>query len=320
MTLVACIGGGQLGRMLALAGIPLGLPLPLPRPESRPRAPAEVGELLVGPYDDRRSARPARSTAPMSSRSSSRTSRSRQRRRAQTVPGRRALEEGQDRLREKELFRRLGVPTARFGTLEEIGLPALVKSAATRLRREGAAARARCRRSRPRTSWPRSSSRSSASSPSSRVRGRDGDTRFWPVAENVHRDGILRVSRVPADGSASRRTRRRSPSPCSTSSTTSACSRSSCSRSVVACSRTSSRRACTTRATGRSTAPRRASSRTTCGRSLGLPLGSTAARAVGHDGQPDRRVSQRSSDCLRSPGRTSTSTARSRGRVASSGT
>ena len=32
------------------------------------------------------------------------------------------------------------------------------------------------------------------------MRGRDGDTRFWPLAENTHRDGILRISRVPAAG------------------------------------------------------------------------------------------------------------------------
>ena len=30
------------------------------------------------------------------------------------------------------------------------------------------------------------------------VRGRDGDTRFWPLVENVHEDGILRTSRAPA--------------------------------------------------------------------------------------------------------------------------
>ena len=30
------------------------------------------------------------------------------------------------------------------------------------------------------------------------VRGRNGETRFWPLAENVHRGGILRVSRAPA--------------------------------------------------------------------------------------------------------------------------
>ena len=39
---------------------------------------------------------------------------------------------------------------------------------------------------------------STASSRSSASAGRDGDTRFWPVGENVHRDGILRVTRVPA--------------------------------------------------------------------------------------------------------------------------
>ena len=30
------------------------------------------------------------------------------------------------------------------------------------------------------------------------MRGRDGDTRFWPLVENVHEDGILRTSRAPA--------------------------------------------------------------------------------------------------------------------------
>ena len=42
------------------------------------------------------------------------------------------------------------------------------------------------------------SCRSTASSRSSACAGRDGDTRFWPVGENVHRDGILRVTRAPA--------------------------------------------------------------------------------------------------------------------------
>ena len=44
------------------------------------------------------------------------------------VPNARALELGQDRLVEKELFRRLGIATAAFGSVEEVGLPALVKS------------------------------------------------------------------------------------------------------------------------------------------------------------------------------------------------
>jgi 5-(carboxyamino)imidazole ribonucleotide synthase len=36
------------------------------------------------------------------------------------------------------------------------------------------------------------------------VRGRDGETAFYPVVENVHEDGILRLSRVPAAGAPQR--------------------------------------------------------------------------------------------------------------------
>ena len=51
MTLVACIGGGQLGRMLGLAGLPLGLSFRFldPSPDACAR---DVGELVVGPYGD----------------------------------------------------------------------------------------------------------------------------------------------------------------------------------------------------------------------------------------------------------------------------
>ena len=126
MTLVACIGGGQLGRMLGLAGLPLGLRFRFLDPS--PDAPArEVGELVVGAFDDPAAlarlaagadvvtyefenvpVEAARAVAPL--------------------PPPLALELGQDRLVEKELFARLGIPTARFGSLEDTGLPALVKS------------------------------------------------------------------------------------------------------------------------------------------------------------------------------------------------
>ena len=51
MTLVGCIGGGQLGRMLGLAGLPLGCTFRFldPSPEA---CAGEVGQLLVGAYDD----------------------------------------------------------------------------------------------------------------------------------------------------------------------------------------------------------------------------------------------------------------------------
>ena len=126
MTLVACIGGGQLGRMLGLAGLPLGLRFRFLDPSPDACA-GEVGELVVGEYDDVdalvRLADGADvvtyefENVPVEAARAGR-------RRARP----RALEQGQDRLREKELFRSLGIPTARFGTLAETGLPALVKS------------------------------------------------------------------------------------------------------------------------------------------------------------------------------------------------
>jgi len=201
MTLVACIGGGQLGRMLGLAGLPLGLELRFldPAPDACASA---VGELLVGAYDDpdglERLARGADvvtyefENVPVEAAA-----------RVGAVPGVAALERGQDRLHEKELFRSLGIPTARFGSLEETGLPALVKT-----RRLGYDGKGQRRVVKPEAIGvdellgelvPFDRELSVVG-----VRGRDGETRFWPVGENVHRDGILRVTRAPAPNAPQR--------------------------------------------------------------------------------------------------------------------
>ena len=55
------------------------------------------------------------------------------------------------------------------------------------------------------TSWPRRSSRSTGSCRSSRSRGSDGSTAFYPLAENEHRGGILR--RLARSGTRMRRRR-----------------------------------------------------------------------------------------------------------------
>ena len=49
--LVGCLGGGQLGRMLALAGAPLGVRMRFLDPAADACA-GQVGELIVGAYDD----------------------------------------------------------------------------------------------------------------------------------------------------------------------------------------------------------------------------------------------------------------------------
>ena len=195
MTLVACIGGGQLGRMLGLAGIPLGFDFRFldPSPDACARA---VGELVVAEYDDPdgldRLVRDADvvtyefENVPVEAAAG-----------VGAVPGPAALEQGQDRLREKELFRRLGIPTARFGTVRDTGLPALVKS--RRLGYDGKGQR-RVEADEPLAEGELAEELVAFDRELSvvGVRGRDGEARFWPVGENIHRDGILRVTRAPA--------------------------------------------------------------------------------------------------------------------------
>jgi len=181
--------------MLGLAGLPLGLRFRFldPSPDSPAAA---VGELVVGAFDDPAAlARLAvgadvvtyefenvpveaiRNVAPL--------------------PPPLALELGQDRLVEKQLFERLGIPTARFGPVTKTGLPALVKS--RRLGYDGKGQR-RIEADEPIGEHELAEEIVAFDRELSviAVRSRDGETRFWPLAENVHRDGVLRVSRAPA--------------------------------------------------------------------------------------------------------------------------
>ena len=193
--LVGCIGGGQLGRMLALAGAPLDVRLRFldPAPDA---CAGDVGELIVGSYDDPEQLRRLAAgvdvvtyefeNVPVEAARS-----------VNAVPDARALELGQDRLVEKELFRRLGIETAPFGSLDETGLPALVKS--RRLGYDGKGQRLVERRepvgadelAEGIVPFERELSIVAA-------RGRDGETVFYPVTENEHRGGILALSRAPA--------------------------------------------------------------------------------------------------------------------------
>jgi len=192
---VGVIGGGQLGRMLALAGIPLGLSFRFLDPS--PDAPAaEVGELLVGDYDDPelldRLADGAAAVTyefenvPVAAA-----------RRVGAIPAPEALEASQDRLVEKQFFRRLGIPTPKLD--EEVDeFPAILKT--RRLGYDGKGQRLV-------ETWagpPDAAHVLEERVPFDRelsllaVRGAGGDTRFYPLVENVHEGGILRTSRVPA--------------------------------------------------------------------------------------------------------------------------
>lgn len=195
MTLVACIGGGQLGRMLALAGHPLGVRMRFldPSPDACAR---DVGELVVGAYDDIQALEQLCAGVDAVTYEFENVSADAVERLG-ALPAAAALREGQDRLHEKQLFRRLGIATARFGTLADAGVPALVKT--RRLGYDGKGQRSAevigpigdDELAEELIAFDRELSIVA-------VRGRDGDTRFWPVTENVHRDGILWTSRAPA--------------------------------------------------------------------------------------------------------------------------
>ena len=198
MTLVACIGGGQLGRMLGLAGLPLGLSFRFLDPAADACA-REVGELVVAPYDDaaaldrladgaavvtyefenvpRRGGRAHRGGARPEG--------------ARAGPGSPAREGALPLARDPDsTVRRRSATT---------GLPALVKS--RRLGYDG-----KGQRLLERDGPIGDDELAEELVPFDRelsivgVRARDGETRFWPVAENLHRDGILRVTRAPATG------------------------------------------------------------------------------------------------------------------------
>jgi 5-(carboxyamino)imidazole ribonucleotide synthase len=209
---VGIVGGGQLGLMLGLAGEPLGIRCRFLDPSAD--APAgRIGDLVVGEYDDPARLRelsdgadavtyefenfPADAAPPG------------------VQPPPHALAVSQDRLAEKELSRRLSVPTAPYepvddeqglnDALERLGTPALLKT-----RRLGYDGKGQARigdRCDAAAAWSELGGTAlilegevefTRELSILAVRGANGQTGFYPLVENVHRSGILRVSRAPA--------------------------------------------------------------------------------------------------------------------------
>lgn len=133
------------------------------------------------------------------------------------APGIRALEVSQDRLDEKSLFRSLQIPTAEFATVDgredldaavaDLGLPAVLKTRRGGYDGKGQSLLRSASDIEP--AWSQLGGvplileafvafRRELSIVA--VRGDDGATRCWPVVQNEHRDGILRVTRAPAPG------------------------------------------------------------------------------------------------------------------------
>jgi 5-(carboxyamino)imidazole ribonucleotide synthase len=203
--------------MLALAGIPLGVRFQFLDPS--PDAPArDLGRLVVAPLGDAAALDEVSANAdvvtyewegvpsPAAARLAERIT---------VYPPVEALAVTQDRLREKQLFERLGIPVAPFRAIDddaglrravgEIGLPAVLK---TRVGGYDGKGQVVLRRSDDiADAWDAVGGMPSILESFVMferelsvigVRGADGVTRFWPLVENHHERGILRRSVAPA--------------------------------------------------------------------------------------------------------------------------
>ncbi len=219
MTDVGIVGGGQLGRMLALAGHELGIGCVTLDPAALSPA-AGVAPAIVGAYDDRDRLAELASRCDVVTYEFENVPVDAARFVAElrpVFPPPAALEAAQDRLAEKELFTAVGLTVPVYAAvdssdglgdaLERIGVPAVLKT--RRLGYDGKGQAVIRDRLLAEDAW-----RSVGEVPCLlealvefdrelsivAVRGRDGSTAAYPVVENYHRDGILRLTRAPAPG------------------------------------------------------------------------------------------------------------------------
>jgi 5-(carboxyamino)imidazole ribonucleotide synthase len=218
---IGIVGAGQLGRMMALAGYPLGFDfLFLDRDARTPGG--QVGPILEGAFTDRELLSqlaqrcevltfdweniPVEALEGLPGK-------------ARIAPPLRALAAAQDRLTEKRTFELLGIATTKYAAVDSraalelavksIGLPGVLKT-----RRMGYDGKGQFVLRKPKdldAAWealgtapllyenlvPFDGEVSVIA-----VRGADGAIAFYPLNLNVHRDGILRLTRAPYGSAA----------------------------------------------------------------------------------------------------------------------
>ena len=214
---VGILGGGQLGRMLALAGVPLGLRFRFLEPK-RPAPVDGLGKVVRAPYDDVDAVRRFADGLDVVTYEFENVADSTARLLEQLLPvhpSASALRVAQDRMTEKQAFETLGIPTAPFRPVETrdgleeaiggVGLPAVLKT--RRMGYDGKGQTVIAGPPQVEPAW-----RALGGKPLILerfvdftrelsilgARGRDGRIVFYPLVENEHRGGILYRSLAPA--------------------------------------------------------------------------------------------------------------------------
>jgi 5-(carboxyamino)imidazole ribonucleotide synthase len=221
--MIGVLGAGQLGRMLALAGYPLGLRFRFL--DASHEAPVrDLAEFIRADFSDSGALDRFASGLEVATYEFENVpveTVEKLARRVAVYPPPAALRASQDRLDEKNFFRRLGIPTAPFVAVEarldldrgldELGFPAILKTRRMGydgkgqflIRDRAALARA----GGVRDGMPVADASGSLLEGFVRfdrelsqiaVRGRDGRMVFYPLVENHHAEGMLRLSLAPA--------------------------------------------------------------------------------------------------------------------------
>jgi len=213
---IGIVGAGQLGRMLALAGYPLGLDFLFLDPADRPPA-AQLAPVLKSAFTDADSLRTLARRCEVVTIDWENVSVAALRKLRQDThvsPPPAAIAAAQDRVSEKRLFEKLGIATTRWravsssrqldAAVRDIGLPGVLKT-----RRMGYDGKGQAVLRTPgdlQQAWaalgqvpllyeervPFDLEVSVIG-----VRGRSGECRVYPLNHNLHADGILRLTRAP---------------------------------------------------------------------------------------------------------------------------
>ncbi len=218
---VGILGGGQLARMLALSGAPLGLRF-LVLDNTSDACAGQFVPMVVGDYRDENALAEFASKVDVATFDFENVPAESAQWLAERIPvfpSPRALAIAQDRLAEKNLFRELGISVAPFAdissredlqnAIEKIGVPCILKT-----RRLGYDGKGQFRIKTPddiNLAWDALGAQAltvglilEAFVPFQReisvvaVRSRNGELRAWPLTENWHENGVLSASLAPA--------------------------------------------------------------------------------------------------------------------------